>query len=406
MNPEDEQLISSGESPRQPTDAYSEYAREYRILIEYKYMVDRIASGLYVMPSLNSTFGTLLITPQHVSEIDTLIAVWNCAIFIRQGPYRHAVFKFDLIIPTKYPEFAPLVCFTSRVYHPQVDLESGSLNIQRAFPNWNHETDYLWQVLNYVKRVFYKIDTIEPLNQAAADMFVNNRQEFQEEARKCAEESAESCVHLNGMKFTKYDDTIHGSIQSAILDRVELMDSNSNDNEAPSTQEIHFLMFFILLLAPFLFLFGLLNLLWRSIRPCPFCAISKGKLKTNIVDQNDHCVCFVDRHPAGEHHYLVIPRQHVRDIGVAINGDMPIETVEAMIEMGRQVQKKHGPLVRFDMVFSRPIFAMIPHLHLHVVSEPLTCNWLRAEYLVNGIFHVTAQQAIFDMRQKRMKKQQ
>jgi len=155
----------------------------------------------------------------------------------------------------------------------------------------------------------------------------------------------------------------------------------------------------MLLLAPFLFIFGLINLLFRTLQPCPFCKIANGKLKAKILDENEHCICFADHHPAAEHHFLVIPRKHVRDIGRAAT-ELTSDEMEAMIEMGRKVQQKHGGLAQFRMVFSRPIFAMIPHLHLHVVSTPLKCTWLRGQYLLDGIFHVTAQEAMFNIRHK------
>jgi ubiquitin-protein ligase len=57
------------------------------------------------------------------------LLVWHGVVFVREGPYKDGIFKFQMNIPPSYPAKAPEVSFISKVYHPLVDLKSGKLDI-------------------------------------------------------------------------------------------------------------------------------------------------------------------------------------------------------------------------------------------------------------------------------------
>jgi ubiquitin-protein ligase len=50
-------------------------------------------------------------------------------VFVREGPFKDGIFKFQINIPTSYPAKAPEVTFITKVYHPFVDLKSGKLDL-------------------------------------------------------------------------------------------------------------------------------------------------------------------------------------------------------------------------------------------------------------------------------------
>ena len=47
---------------------------------------------------------------------------------------------------------------------------------------------------------------------------------------------------------------------------------------------------------------------------CIFCQIAEGKLRSDIVYQDDMVVVFKDIHPKKPIHWLVIPRKHIASI--------------------------------------------------------------------------------------------
>ena len=56
---------------------------------------------------------------------------------------------------------------------------------------------------------------------------------------------------------------------------------------------------------------------------------------TELLFADDEYVAFRDYRPAGDHHYLIIPRDHVKSVGVLNSGDVPM--VRRMEEIAIQV---------------------------------------------------------------------
>ncbi|KAF4706425.1 a1-alpha2 repression, partial [Perkinsus olseni] len=107
-------------------------ARTCSLLMEYRHLQDNAPRGLYVCPDVQD------------------LLIWHCVLVLRQGHYKGAILKFVLRIPEDYPNSAPTVQFSSRVYHPLVDEATGILMGR----------DYAVLVLAFVKKVFYRSDLI------------------------------------------------------------------------------------------------------------------------------------------------------------------------------------------------------------------------------------------------------
>nr|XP_046204985.1 AKT-interacting protein isoform X5 [Oncorhynchus gorbuscha]XP_046204986.1 AKT-interacting protein isoform X5 [Oncorhynchus gorbuscha] len=150
--------------------SYGPFYLEYSLLAEFTLVIKQKLPGIYVQPSYKSAL------------------MWFGVIFIRHGLYQDGVFKFTVYIPDNYPDGeCPRVVFDIPVFHPLVDPVSGELDVRRAFTKWssvphglflqldsdtamrNH--NHIWQVLMYARTVFYKINTMEPLNPEAAVLF-------------------------------------------------------------------------------------------------------------------------------------------------------------------------------------------------------------------------------------------
>ena len=87
-------------------------------------------------------------------------ASWNGVFFVRRGPYSSAILRFQISFPERYPDVAPLVLFTTDVFHPLVTplttytyttgssaadpvsatdeerLAPGGLSMRHHFPRW------------------------------------------------------------------------------------------------------------------------------------------------------------------------------------------------------------------------------------------------------------------------------
>jgi ubiquitin-protein ligase len=125
--------------------------------------------GVYISPSSESIFGKVFSYKYHSN-----FTVWNCVIFIRQGIYKNAIFRFNLEIPEIYPQQRPTIIFLTPVFHPLIS-EEGVLDLELPYPQWSSDKNFLWQPICYVKKIFYKFPAIPPTlstgNPKAQDLY-------------------------------------------------------------------------------------------------------------------------------------------------------------------------------------------------------------------------------------------
>ena len=108
---------------------------------------------------------------------------------------------------------------------------------------------------------------------------------------------------------------------------------------------------------------------------CIFCKICSKEAPGEIKYEDSDYVCFEDRKPVSTCHYLVVPRQHIRDPRTLTSKDIPM--VERMVEIGKQVLEEHGSNVEeARMGFHWPPFIFVKHLHLHIISPASGMSWL------------------------------
>ncbi|KAK7170369.1 hypothetical protein R3I94_000557 [Phoxinus phoxinus] len=145
---------SSTQSANGTHASYGPFYLEYSLLAEFTLVIKQKLPGIYVQPSYRSAL------------------MWFGVIFIRHGLYQDGVFKFTVYIPDNYPDGdCPRVVFDTPVFHPLVDPVSGELDVRRAFTKWRRNHNHIWQVLMYARTIFYKINTMDPLNPEAAVLY-------------------------------------------------------------------------------------------------------------------------------------------------------------------------------------------------------------------------------------------
>lgn len=212
-SPEEEKSMNlSVAKQRSPTanptqvKAYGPYFLEYTLMAEYNQLRSHRIPGVYVLPAAKSPL------------------VWFGVIFIRMGSYQDGIFKFIMKIPENFPDGdCPSVVFKPPVFHPIVNMETGELDVKRAFPKWRRNINHLCQVLLYARRIFYKIDMKNPLNPEAANLYENDRDNFKQKVnmslRACLNE-----LHLpladdpHAIRFVELSPDQHDDLKTQIID--------------------------------------------------------------------------------------------------------------------------------------------------------------------------------------------
>jgi len=191
---------SPGQGMRSPkaSEAEREQAlRDYKVTIEYKHLKQHAPGGVYVIPSLDNL--------RHFHGV----------IFVRRGPFTNGIFKFQIKLPEKYNDTNtwPQITFSSYVYNPHVNAETGELDIKSTYPVWDPHRHYLVTVLTYLKKIFYmKTFGNEAIaNIDARDLSKSDPVAFRKKVESCVRESQRS-VYINDpgctAKFTE-DELCH-----------------------------------------------------------------------------------------------------------------------------------------------------------------------------------------------------
>lgn len=113
---------------------------------------------------------------------------------------------------------------------------------------------------------------------------------------------------------------------------------------------------------------------------CIFCRIIAKEVPATIQFEDDEYICFNDHRPTATHHYLVVPKNHLRDPKSLTAAHIPI--VERMVEIGKQVLHEQGGSEEGTRIgFHWPPFILVNHLHLHVVSPESSMGWFSRKVL-------------------------
>lgn len=104
-------------------------------------------------------------------------------------------------------------------------------------------------------------------------------------------------------------------------------------------------------------------------RDCIFCKLASGDIPTEIVLDRGRVVAFRDTNPQAPTHILLIPRDHIADVGELgpTDGDLLAEMVTAANELARAEGIADGG---YRLVLNRGPDAgqTVFHLHLHLLG--------------------------------------
>ncbi|KAF2840163.1 UBC-like protein [Patellaria atrata CBS 101060] len=135
-------IVQNGfEVPSKPGLVLTSFRRQ-NLLLEFASLKAACPEGIYV-----------IITPGDPS-------LWAGVLFIKSGPYKPAVLRFQISFPPTYPDLPPLVTFTTDIFHPLLTplttytyttgasnndtvsatdeerLPPGGFSLRHGFPHW------------------------------------------------------------------------------------------------------------------------------------------------------------------------------------------------------------------------------------------------------------------------------
>ncbi|KAG8199158.1 hypothetical protein JTE90_015989 [Oedothorax gibbosus] len=131
---------------------------------------------------------------------------------------------------------------------------------------------------------------------------------------------------------------------------------------------------------------------------CLFCNIEDTS--TEIIYKDDTYLAFKDIKPATAHHYLVIPKKHIKNTSSLHTSD--VELVKKLVEIGENILKEKSANIEETMYgFHVPPFTSIQHLHLHVISPISEMGFIsRLMFRPNSYWFITASSLVDKLEKK------
>lgn len=191
---------------KETRELYSLIHQEYIIMAEYRMLETENLQGIYVIPSYENSF------------------LWYGVVFVRSGIYEGGIYRFTLTLPEKFPnEDVPVLTFTSHLYHPSVDPNTGNLILTEVFSQWDKKRNHIWQILKYLHLIFHNLNIKVPVNLEASVSYKTNRKLFLEKVRECVISSIDHIYDdpptddKHYITFKPYDPDIHENAKSIML---------------------------------------------------------------------------------------------------------------------------------------------------------------------------------------------
>ena len=102
---------------------------------------------------------------------------------------------------------------------------------------------------------------------------------------------------------------------------------------------------------------------------CIFCKIVAGELPSEIVQEDEHTLAFMDIHPWTRGHALVIPREHHENLY-----EIPEETLSQVMSAAKRLGGRVRDELNADGVnllnsTGRAAWQTVFHFHVHVIPR-------------------------------------
>lgn len=103
---------------------------------------------------------------------------------------------------------------------------------------------------------------------------------------------------------------------------------------------------------------------------CVFCQITSGSAPAARVFEDDQCVAFMDIHPLGRGHVLVIPRQHAVQVT-----ELSSPLTQHLFNVAQRVLKAQRTLgwgldgTHILLNDGKTANQTLPHVHIHIIPR-------------------------------------
>ncbi len=102
---------------------------------------------------------------------------------------------------------------------------------------------------------------------------------------------------------------------------------------------------------------------------CIFCRIADGKMKSDILHQDEEMIAFRDVNPLAPIHILIVPRKHIPTVAELAEDEAPL--IGTMVKVANRLAKREGVAEKgYRLVINcgREGGQGVAHLHMHLLG--------------------------------------
>lgn len=99
-------------------------------------------------------------------------------------PYEGQTLKVNIALPLEYPFRSPSVGFVGKVYHPNVDYNSGTICLNVLNQEWTPVYNLVSIVETLLPQLLTYPNPDDPLNEEAARLFIDNMEEYKKKCKQ------------------------------------------------------------------------------------------------------------------------------------------------------------------------------------------------------------------------------
>lgn len=101
---------------------------------------------------------------------------------------------------------------------------------------------------------------------------------------------------------------------------------------------------------------------------CIFCKIARKEIQSNIVDETENFLAFLDIHPKVKNHTLIIPKKHFSNL-IEMNSELSKELIDFIKKIAKKYLKEGAKGFNLIVNNGEEAGQVIKHLHFHILPR-------------------------------------